>query len=225
MALLRLKTILRTLRILPSPLSEETFGINSPVQEVFEAAKCHESLTENIPHVPAEFFDGQSTDDLDIEHRLLKIKFFRKEWCSSKPYGETEPVEMTPPVEANVSEPNGNNSAANDVPLYSTKEDAKDFNDWYLEQIGALPPPPSDVFDDKDKTVARGGVQKVFDLVVSPAASRTQLQAEYDSPEQEKNPDEEPIHMPVVSMDEDKVDNAMCLFNPYTSSLFEGGVQ
>jgi hypothetical protein len=30
--------------------------------------------------------------------------------------------------------------------------------------------------------------------------------------------------MPVVSMDEDKVDNAMCLFKPYTSSLFEGGV-
>ena len=96
---------------LGNPVSEETFDAIPPVpevQEVFDPAKSQESMIENIPNEPAateEFFVGQSSVDLDIENRLLKLKLFRKTWCSSKANGETEPMEMTPCVVANISEP------------------------------------------------------------------------------------------------------------------------
>ena len=196
------KSVVFTQEKFDNPVPEETLQLKSlvpEVEEVFVAARHHNSV------------------DLDIEARLLKIKFFRNTWCCSEPGSETKPGKMTPPLVAKISKPNRNMAAESDVPVYSTKEDSKDFNNWYLKQIGVIPPPPSDVFDGKDKN----GVQKVLDLVVTPTAPRTQLQAEYNSLKQEKNIDEEPILMSCVSMDKDKVDNAMYLFNPYNSNKFE----
>ena len=65
---------------------EEKFTVPK-VQEIFEAAKCQESLIENLPNVPNtdEFFDDQNSVDEDIEARLCKLKFFRKTWCSQRP--------------------------------------------------------------------------------------------------------------------------------------------
>ena len=42
-----------------------------------------ENLLENLPDVPVtEFFDGQRLAvDVNIEGRLLKLKFFKKTWC------------------------------------------------------------------------------------------------------------------------------------------------
>ena len=149
---------------------EETFQVTSlvpEVQEVFEAAQYQESLMENLPNVPDtdEFFVCQNSVDLDIETRLLKLKFFRKTWCCSEPGGETKPGEMTPTVVAKLSKAKRNVAAVIDVPIYSTKEDVEDFNNWYLEQIGVLIPPTSDVCDANEKPYKAeptGGVQKVL---------------------------------------------------------------
>jgi hypothetical protein len=200
------KSVVFTQEKFDNPVPEETLQLKSlvpEVEEVFVAARHHNSV------------------DLDIEARLLKIKFFRNTWCCSEPGSETKPGKMTPPLVAKISKPNRNMAAESDVPVYSTKEDSKDFNNWYLEQIGVILPPPSYVFGVKDKTGAGAGVQKVPDLVVTPTDPMNQLKAEYNSLKQEKNIDEEPILMPCVNMDEDEVDNAMSLVNPSISNKFE----
>ena len=208
---------------------EETFQVTSlvpDVQEVFEAAQYQESLVENLPNVPDtdEFFVCQNSVDLDIEARLLKLKFFRRTWCCSEPSGETEPGEMTPPVVAKLSKPKGNVAAVIDVPIYSTKEDVKDFNNWYLEQIGVLVPPTTDIWDDKEKPCKAepGGVQKVLDLKVNPTAPMTPLQAKVksDSPKQDESIDKDPIFMPSVDMNEQVV-HPMPLPSSYTSNYIK----
>ena len=213
-----------------NPVSEETFDVISPVpevQEVFDPAKCQESLIENLPEVPVtKFFDAPSSAvDLDIEDRLLKLKFFRKTWCCSEPGGETKPGEMTPTVVAKLSKPKRNVAAVIDVPIYSTKEDVEDFNNWYLEQIGVLVPPTSDVCDGKEKPCKAepGGVQKVFDLEVNPIDPMTQPQVkvELESPEQDSNIDKNPNLLPISNMYK-QVDHAMSLPSSCISNFFEG---
>ena len=211
---------------------EETFQVKSivpEVQEVFEAAQYQESLTEKFPNLPDitdEFFVCQNSVDLDIETRLFKLKFFRKTWCCSEPGGETEPGEMTPPVVAKVSEPKRNVAAVIDAPVYSTKEDVTDFNKWYLEQIGVLIPPTSDVCDGKEKPYKAepgGGIQKVLDLDVNATDPMTQHQVkvELESPEQDSAIDKNPILLPMSNMYK-QVDYAMSLPSSCIGNFFEG---
>ena len=180
-------------------------------------------MIEHLPNVTDnyEFFVNQNSVDLDIEARLLKLKFFRSTWCCSEPVDETEPDEMTPPVEAKHSEPKRNTTVVIDVPVYSTKEDVKDFNNWYLEQIGVILTPPSHVFDGKDEAEP-GGVQKVLDLKVNPTAPMTPLQAKVESnnPKQDESIDKDPILMPSVDMNEQVV-HPMPLPSSYTSNYIE----
>jgi hypothetical protein len=165
-------------------------------------------------------FDTQKQIEMEIEARLLDLKLFRKTWCS-KPCGETEHVEMTPPAVAKLSEPKRNAAEVIEVPVSSySKDDAEEFNKWYLKQIGVNLPPPSEVFDGKDKTGA--GVLKVHDLEVN-STPRSQLQTEVESviPEQVNNVDKKPSLMPGINMDK-KIDHAMSLPSPPTSNLVEG---
>ena len=193
------------------------------VQEIFEAAKCQESLVENLPNVPNtdEFFDDQNSVDEDIEARLCKLKFFRKTWCSAETSDRTEPEEVIAPVVTKISEPKRNADVVNVIPIYSTKEEAEMFNDWYLKRIGAISIISSDTFDVKNK--AGGEVSEVQDFNFTPTVLRTQLLAEVGSksPEQDRNIDENPNIMPGVIVDKE-VDHAMSLSNPHTSNLFEG---
>ena len=190
------------------------------VKGIIDAAKVQESQLENLPNVPEgeDPFDSQNSVEKDIEARLLKLKFFRKTWCS-EPFGETEPVEMTPTVVAKLSQPKRNVAKAIEVPISRSKEDVEEFNKWYLKQIGVILPPPSNVFAGKDEDCGWGS--KVPELEVNPTVPRTQLQTEIESvsPEQVKNVDEKPILMPGINMDEQM---AYAMPSPHTSNLVEG---
>ena len=109
------------------------------VQEIFEAVKLQESFMENLPEVPVtELIDDQSSAvDLDIEARLLKLKFFRKAWCSAEPTDQTEPEKEVPLDVVRSYKPKRKVEVVKDVPTYSTKEETDKFNNWYLQQIGA----------------------------------------------------------------------------------------
>ena len=72
-----------------------------------------------------------------LEDHILQVP--QLTWCCSQPGGVTEPGEKTPPVVAKLSKPKRNVAAVIHVPFYSTKEDVKDFNNYYLEQF----PPPT----------------------------------------------------------------------------------
>merc|ERR1719318_680867 len=72
----------------PESLAQEVESIEPKVEDIFDATKKEELLLESLPNVPADtdgFFDDHSSVDEIIEARLLKIKFFRKTWCSSEP--------------------------------------------------------------------------------------------------------------------------------------------
>jgi hypothetical protein len=132
---------------------------------------------------------------------------------------------MTPPVVAKVSKPKRNMATAIDVPVHSTKEDVNDFNNWYLEQIGVILPPPLDVNDGKEKPCRAepGVVQKVPNLEVNPTNPMAQLQVKVVSeiPEQDGNIVKNPILLPISTMYK-QVDYTMSLPSSYTSNFFEG---
>ena len=109
-----------------------------------------------------------------------------------------------------------------DVPLYSTKDDVKDFNNWYLEQIGVILPPTSDVCEGKDKAEPEGCVQKVLDCEVNPTAPMTLLQTKVESegPRQDKSSDKNTTLLPSVNLNEQVV-HAMSLPSSHTNN-FEG---
>ena len=128
---------------------EERFPIPNPkeietpvplVQRIFDAAKAQENLLDNLPEVPASddaFDDDPISEERDIEARLLRLKRFRKTWCSEQPPGETEPGDMTPAVVAKPSVPKRKSEIVDVSLSSSSKLDVKNFNDWYLEKIGA----------------------------------------------------------------------------------------
>ena len=96
-------------------------------------------MIENLPDVPAtEFFDDQiSTVDVmvNIKARLVKLKFFRKTWCTG-PSDQTEPEEKIPLDVVKTSKPKRKVQVVIDAPIYSTNEETDKFNDWYLNKIG-----------------------------------------------------------------------------------------
>ena len=77
------KSIIITQEKQENPVPEETLENESvvpEVKEVFKAVKFQESLIRNLPEVQVtKFFDAPSSAavDLDIEARVLKLKFFR----------------------------------------------------------------------------------------------------------------------------------------------------
>ena len=90
-----------------------------------------------VPATDDAFDDDPISQEKDIEARLLRLKRFRKTWCSDQPPDETEPVDMTPAVAAKPSVPKRKSEIV-DVSLSSSRKlDVKNFNDWYLEKIGA----------------------------------------------------------------------------------------
>ena len=129
---------------------EESFPVPNPteietpvplVQRIFDAAKAQEDLLDNLPEVPASddaFDDDPISKVKDIEARLLRLKRFRKTWCSDEqPHDETEPVDMTPAVAAKPSVPKRKSEIVDVSLSSSSKLYVKNFNDWYLEKIGA----------------------------------------------------------------------------------------
>ena len=109
------------------------------VQEIFDAVKSQEYVYK-LPEVPTSddaFDEDPNSVDKEIEARLILLKRFRKMWCSEEPCGETEPVNMTPAVVAKPSIPKRKSEAVDVSLSSSSKEDVKNFNDWYLEKIGA----------------------------------------------------------------------------------------
>ena len=109
------------------------------VQEIFDAVKSQEYLVDKLPEVPTSddaFDEDPNSVEKDIEARLLSLKRFRKTWCSEQPYGETEPVDMTSAVVAKPSVPKRKSEDVDSL-ISSSKEDVKNFNDWYLVKIGA----------------------------------------------------------------------------------------
>ena len=106
------------------------------VKEIFEDAKLQENLLKNLPEVPeTEFLDDESSAvDLDIEARLLRLKFFRKTWCP-EPSDQTEPEKEAPPDVVNSSKPKRKSEVVEKVPTYTTKEEAEKFNYWYPQRI------------------------------------------------------------------------------------------
>ena len=75
--------------------------------------------------------------DENIEARLLQLKFFRKTWCSEEPTDQTEPVTEAPSDVLKTAKPKRKAKVVEEVPTYTTKEEADKFNDWYIQKIGA----------------------------------------------------------------------------------------
>ena len=69
--------------------TEVTENITIPlVQEILAAAKAQENFLDKLPEVPASddaFDDDPISEEKEIEARLLRLKWFRKTWCSEQP--------------------------------------------------------------------------------------------------------------------------------------------
>ena len=192
---------------IPKP-TEITENITIPlVQEILAAAKPQENRLDKLPEVPASddaFDDDPISEEKEIEARLLRLKRFRKTWCSEQPRGETEPFNMTSAVVTKPSVPKGKSEVIG-VSLSDSKEDAEGFIKWYLNKIDATYHPPSEAVD----------------FEANPTAPKFQVQAEVEtvSPEQEKNADKKSSFTLGRTFDE-KMDHAMP--NPYTNNMVEG---
>ena len=83
---------------------------------------------------------------MDIEARLLRLKFFRKTWCA-EPIEQTEPEDEISPKVVQTSEPKRKPDVIIDDPILNTKEETAKFNDWYLQKIGANSNASADAFN------------------------------------------------------------------------------
>ena len=203
------------MNVAEEPLEMKSFV--PEVHDIFEAAKFQESLVENLPDAPVtEFFDNQSSAvDVEIEARLMKLKFFRKAWCT-EPSDQTEPEEEILPQVVKTSEPKRKSDVIIDVPILSTKEETEKFNDWYLKKIGFSSAPSSDALGAKYKAALEN---------VSSTDPWTELPAKAgsESPKHIGNIVEELVVTPGVYMDKEVDHNhTKNLSSPCARNLFKG---
>jgi len=105
-----------------------------------------EALCDSLPEVPNDINE-------EIESKLLKLKFFNQVWLSDNKtektcIGNTNKIPESPGKEVTNDESKmkvvkGNIATANtsnDVPVYSTPDDKKEFNTWYHEEISKMSP-------------------------------------------------------------------------------------
>ena len=117
-----------------------------------------------LPEIPSELLDPMEVETVDldkeIESRLTKLKFFNKTWFEEVPKNLTIKSEKTDDeVSRTVNEAVNNDENEDPAikldlelndheadrvldfeeverePVFSTKEDAEAFNDWYYEKI------------------------------------------------------------------------------------------
>ena len=124
----------------PEKLSNDK--VEDVVQEIFDATKTQELLVEDLPSVPEDgnAFDSMNSVDLEIEARLLQLKFFRQTWCA-EPSPRTDQgvvahvAECGKELKRNTTNDDQVEVSEPGVSAYSSQEDVHNFNCWYYDQI------------------------------------------------------------------------------------------